>query len=164
MIYRILVLGASYGSLFATECLMADHDVTLVCRKATAELINAEGTDVRLALKGEAPRAIRSADLPGRLDATTPELTEPSDYDLAVLAMQEPQYAHPDLRGLLTRVDCLDDRRGIYTELTGGGHELLDRARPVHEAALAGALEEAHRIPELAPLLDALPQLALAAR
>ena len=104
MIYRILVLGASYGSLFATKCLMADHDVTLVCRKATAELINAEGTDVRLALKGEAPRAIRSADLPGRLDATTPELTEPSDYDLAVLAMQEPQYAHPELRGLLTRV------------------------------------------------------------
>ncbi|MGN6425845.1 MarR family transcriptional regulator [uncultured Leifsonia sp.] len=67
-------------------------------------------------------------------------------------------------RGLLTRVDCLDDRRGIYTELTGGGHELLDQARPVHDAALAGALDEAHRIPELAPLLDALPQLALAAR
>ena len=104
MIYRILVLGASYGSLFATKCLMADHDVTLVCRTATAELINADGTEVRLALKGEAPRAIRSADLPGRLDATTPALTEPSDYDLAVLAMQEPQYAHPELRGLLTRV------------------------------------------------------------
>ena len=55
MIYRILVLGASYGSLFATKCLMADHDVTLVCRTATAELINADGTEVRLALKGEAP-------------------------------------------------------------------------------------------------------------
>jgi DNA-binding MarR family transcriptional regulator len=67
-------------------------------------------------------------------------------------------------RGLLTRVDCLDDRRGIYTELTRGGHELLDEARPVHDAALAGALEEAHGIPELAPLLDALPQLALATR
>lgn len=67
-------------------------------------------------------------------------------------------------RGLLTRVDCLDDRRGIYTELTQSGHELLDEARPVHDAALAGALEEAHSIPELAPLLDALPQLALAAR
>ncbi|WP_348789641.1 MarR family transcriptional regulator [Leifsonia sp. NPDC080035] len=67
-------------------------------------------------------------------------------------------------RGLLTRVDCLDDRRGIYTELTGGGHALLDQARPVHDAALAGALDEAHGIPELAPLLDALPQLALAAR
>lgn len=62
-------------------------------------------------------------------------------------------------RGLLTRVDCLDDRRGIYTELTGGGHRLLDTARPVHDDALEAALQEAHSIPELAPLLDALPQL-----
>src|SRR5262245_39630547 len=70
MIYKILILGASYGSLFATKCLMADHDVTLVCRTATARLINARGTEVQLALKGEAaPRAILSSDLPGRLDA-----------------------------------------------------------------------------------------------
>ncbi|MFE4949114.1 MarR family winged helix-turn-helix transcriptional regulator [Leifsonia sp. NPDC056665] len=65
-------------------------------------------------------------------------------------------------RGLLTRIDCLDDRRGIYTELTSGGHELLDSARPVHDDALEAALQEAHSIPELAPLLVALPQLALA--
>ncbi len=105
MVYKILILGASYGSLFATKCLMADHDVTLVCRQATAELINARGTEVRLPLKGEAePCAIFSDDLPGRLDATTPELAEPADYDLAVLAMQEPQYLHPSLRGLLTRL------------------------------------------------------------
>lgn len=65
-------------------------------------------------------------------------------------------------RGLLTRIDCLDDRRGIYTELTTAGHRLLDDARPVHDDALEAALREAHRIPELAPLLDALPQLALA--
>jgi hypothetical protein len=105
MVYKILILGASYGSLFATKCLMADHDVTLVCRAGTAELINARGTEVRLTLKGEtAPRAIFSDDLPGRLDASTPELTEPADYDLAVLAMQEPQYLHPALRRLLTRL------------------------------------------------------------
>lgn len=67
-------------------------------------------------------------------------------------------------RGLLTRIDCLDDRRGIYTELTGGGSELLERARPVHDAALESALSQAHDIPELAPLLDALPQLALTSR
>lgn len=67
-------------------------------------------------------------------------------------------------RGLLTRVDCLDDRRGIYTELTAGGHELLDRARPVHDAALEQALAEARDIPELAALVEALPQLTLAAR
>jgi len=105
MMYRILILGASYGSLFGTKCLLADHDVTLVCRAHTAELINARGTEVRLSLKGEsARRAIRSADLPGRLDASTPEMVEPADYDLAVLAMQEPQYVHPTLRGLIRRI------------------------------------------------------------
>jgi DNA-binding MarR family transcriptional regulator len=67
-------------------------------------------------------------------------------------------------RGLLTRVDCLDDRRGIYTELTGAGHELLDRARPVHDAALERALAEATDLPELAPLVAALPGLAVATR
>ena len=40
MIRRVLILGASYGSLFATKLLMAVHDVTLVCRRATADLIN----------------------------------------------------------------------------------------------------------------------------
>ena len=54
MIRRILILGASYGSLFGTKLLMAVHDVTLVCRPATADLINARGTEVRLAIKGEA--------------------------------------------------------------------------------------------------------------
>jgi len=105
MVYKILILGASYGSLLGTKCLMADHDVTLVCRTVTAELINARGTEVRLLLKGEStPRAIHSAELPGQLDASTPELVDPADYDFAVLAMQEPQYVHPALRGLLTRI------------------------------------------------------------
>src|SRR6185437_4432966 len=46
-------------------------------------------------------------------------------------------------RGLLTRILCDDDRRGIYTELTASGSELLARARPVHDAALEAALAEA---------------------
>lgn len=105
MAYRILILGASYGSLFGTKCLMAGHDVTLVCRAATAALINAHGTEVRLKLKGErAHRAIRSADLPGRLDAKPPEAVDPAGYDLVVLAMQEPQYVNHTVRMLLTRI------------------------------------------------------------
>ncbi|MFF9564238.1 MarR family winged helix-turn-helix transcriptional regulator [Leifsonia sp. NPDC014704] len=64
-------------------------------------------------------------------------------------------------RGLLTRILCDDDRRGIYTELTGDGHELLDTARPVHDAALSRALDGARHVPELAPLVDALPQLSV---
>ncbi len=105
MSYKILVLGASYGSLLGTKCLMAGHDVTLVCRDATAALINAEGTEVRIKLKGEdAHRAIRSGDHPGTLDAKTPETIDPAEYDLVCLAMQEQQYGHPSLRGLLNRI------------------------------------------------------------
>jgi DNA-binding MarR family transcriptional regulator len=62
-------------------------------------------------------------------------------------------------RGLLTRVLCADDRRGIYTELTAGGVKLLEQSRPVHDATLERTLKEAREIPELAPLVDTLPRL-----
>ena len=52
MKYRVLILGASYGSLLATKLLMAGHRVTLVCTRPTAELINREGTRVRFPVKG----------------------------------------------------------------------------------------------------------------
>jgi nucleoside-diphosphate-sugar epimerase len=66
MARNILILGASYGSLLATKLLMAGHNVTLVCRKNTAELINRDGTEVRIKLRDEAVhRAIFSRDLPG---------------------------------------------------------------------------------------------------
>jgi hypothetical protein len=102
--FKILILGASYGSLFGTKCAMAGHEVTLVCRSATADLINRQGTEVRMKLKGEASaRAIRSTDLDWSVRATTPEDADLS-YDLAVLAMQEPQYADPAIRGLMARI------------------------------------------------------------
>ena len=50
---RILILGASYGSLLSTKLLMAGHDVSLVCLPEEAELINAEGTTIRITLRGE---------------------------------------------------------------------------------------------------------------
>lgn len=61
-------------------------------------------------------------------------------------------------RGLLRRILCVDDRRGIYTELTSEGSELLELARPVHDAALEQALTKAEELAELAPLVRALPQ------
>lgn len=105
MAYRILILGASYGSLLGTKLLMAGHDVTLVCREDTAALINAEGTHVRIKLKGEDEhRTISSRDLPGKLDARTPENVVAGDYDMVGLAMQEPQYLHHLIRTLLIRI------------------------------------------------------------
>ena len=113
MPYRILILGASYGSLLGTKLAMAGHDATLVCRAATARLINDAGTEVRIRLKGEeAHRAIRSEDLPGRIEALSPEAVDPTGYDLVCLAMQEPQYCAHAIRTLLVqiaeaRVPCL---------------------------------------------------------
>lgn len=62
-------------------------------------------------------------------------------------------------RGLLTRVLCADDRRGVYTELTQAGRDALAEARPVHDAALERALDAAAATPELEPLLAVLPDL-----
>ncbi len=102
---KILILGASYGSLFGTKLLMAGHDVTLVCRAATAELINEQGTEVRIKLRDEnGHRSILSTTLPGSLDACTPEETDPASYDLVVLAMQEPQYGVHAIWTLLVRI------------------------------------------------------------
>jgi hypothetical protein len=102
---NILILGASYGSLLATKLLMAGHNVTLVCRRKTADLINRDGTEVRIKLRDEAMhRAIFSRDLPGKLDATTPGEVNVSRYDLVGLAMQEPQYTNHSIRVLMIKI------------------------------------------------------------
>ncbi|MCD4850158.1 MarR family transcriptional regulator [Arthrobacter sp. AK01] len=62
-------------------------------------------------------------------------------------------------RGLLTRILCADDRRGIYTELTLSGQKLHEAAKPVHDETLASALEAAESVPELEPLVRALGAL-----
>lgn len=105
MARNILILGASYGSLLGTKLLMAGHNVTLVCRKKTAELINRDGTEVRIKLRDEAVhRAIFSRDLPGRLDATEPGNVDISRYDIVALAMQEPQYTNHTVRVLMVKI------------------------------------------------------------
>lgn len=105
MARSILILGASYGSLLATKLAMAGHNVTLVCRRKTAELINRSGTEVRIKLRSDPThRAILSRDLPGTVDAISPQDIDLSRYDLVCLAMQEPQYANHTIRVLLVRI------------------------------------------------------------
>jgi len=103
--YDVLILGASYGSLFATKLLMAGHNVKLVCTQPTAELINREGTLVRFPIKGRgALLDVESKKLPGSLSAATPDEVEPGEFDLVVLGMQEAQYGSPGVRELMGRV------------------------------------------------------------
>lgn len=64
-------------------------------------------------------------------------------------------------RALLTRILCADDRRGIYTELTEQGRDLLQQARPTHDRVLEAALSDAREQPELAPLVDSLHALGM---
>lgn len=103
--YKILILGASYGSLLATKLLLAGHTVKMICLPAEAELFNKEGAIIRMPIKGrEGLVEIRSRDLPGKLSAGGPDSAAPADYDLIVLAMQEPQYRSPGVRELLDKV------------------------------------------------------------
>ena len=105
MKYQVLILGASYGSLFGTQLLMAGHRVSLVCTKPTADLINREGTVVRLPIKGrEGLLDIASKRLPGTLSASTPDDVDPGKFDLIVLGMQEAQYGSGGVRDLMDRV------------------------------------------------------------
>src|SRR5216110_1288538 len=105
MAYNILIFGASYGSLLPTKLLLGGHTVKLVCVPAEAELINKEGTRVRLPVKGrEGLVEIDSSKLPGKLSADVPTAVKAAGYDLVVLGMQEPQYRSPGVRELLDAV------------------------------------------------------------
>jgi hypothetical protein len=105
MTYSVLVLGASYGSLFATKLLMAGHRVTLVCTAPTAELINRRGTVVRFPMRERAsPIDVGSKELPGALSACTPHEADPQAFDLVVLGMQEAQYGARGVRELMGRI------------------------------------------------------------
>jgi hypothetical protein len=103
--YSVLIMGASYGSLLGTKLLLAGHSVTLVCTANTANLINAEGTIVKMPVRGRDELVpIDSNKIAASLRAAVPENVNASDYDLVVLGMQEPQYGLADVRALLNDV------------------------------------------------------------
>jgi hypothetical protein len=111
--YKILIMGASYGSLLAAKILPAGHTVKLICLPAEADLINQEGIRVRLPVKGrDGLVEIDSRKLPGKLSADGAGVLKEGDYDLVALAMQEPQYRSPGVREMLdavakARVPCM---------------------------------------------------------
>jgi hypothetical protein len=113
MAYKIMIMGASYGSLLASKVLFGGHSVHLICLPAEADLINSEGFRVRMPIRGrKEPIEIDSRKLPGKVSAGGTAGVNPGDYDLVGLAMQEPQYRSPGVRELLdavakSRVPCM---------------------------------------------------------
>ena len=103
--YKIMIMGASYGSLLGAKLALAGHSVKLVCLPAEVELINKEGAIIRMPVKGrDGLVEINTSKLPGTLSAAGPAEINPTDYDLTALAMQEPQYRTPGARELLDKV------------------------------------------------------------
>ena len=87
-----LILGASYGSLLASKIALAGHNATMVRTAPGAKLINAEGTRVRLPVKAVGKTVeLDSRELSGAIGACPPGDCDPAEFDLAILAMQEPQ-------------------------------------------------------------------------
>jgi hypothetical protein len=102
---RILILGASYGSLLGIKLALGGHGVHFVCLPEEAALINGEGVRVRMPVKGrEDLVVVDSSKVPGRVSAGAANAAAPGDYDLVVLAMQEPQFGAGDIRELLGRI------------------------------------------------------------
>jgi hypothetical protein len=103
--YNLLILGASYGSLLAAKLLQAGHNVTLVCLPEEAELINKKGVRVRVPVRGrEGLVELDSRYAPGRVRAVGTAEVDPHAFDMVGLAMQEAQFAFPDVGDLLTRI------------------------------------------------------------
>ena len=113
MAYKILFMGASYGSLLASKLIPGGHKMHFICLPAEAELINKEGIRVRMPVKGrDGLVEIDSQKLQGKLSAGGPAGVNPADYDLVALAMMEPQYRSPGVRELLdaaakAKVPCM---------------------------------------------------------
>jgi hypothetical protein len=102
---KILIMGASYGSLLGTKLSLAGHDTHLICLPAEADLMNSVGAIVRMPVKGrEGLVEVNSKTLAGKLTAGGPDGVDPGQFDLVALAMQEPQYRQPGVRDLLDRV------------------------------------------------------------
>jgi hypothetical protein len=105
MAHKILIMGASYGSLLGTKLALAGHNVDLVCLPPEAELINNDGAVIRIPVKGRTGLVeVNSKKLPGKMAAGGTTAFDPKNYDLVVLAMQEPQYRSPGVRELLQSV------------------------------------------------------------
>lgn len=137
-----MIMGASYGSLLAIKLLLAGHDAKLVCLPDEAALINEEGQLVRMPAKGrDGLVEVHSSRLPGTLSAATPAEVDPADYDLIVLAMQEPQYRAPGVRELLDRVAA--SRKPVMSIMNMPPLAYVRRIPGIDAAALEGCYTDA---------------------
>lgn len=104
---RILIVGASYGSLMAAKAAMAGVAVTLVGHQSEVDAINSKGVHVKIhGRRLGTVFDLHSKLMLGSIAGCIPRDAEPSCYDLVIFAMQEPQYVQPDVRGLMMKASA----------------------------------------------------------
>ena len=106
---NVLVLGASYGLLPGLKLSLAGHAVTFVGRPDEIATMAAAPIRVDLPLRREGGRVVLSATTvadaaPGFPSLRTPAEADPQLADFVILAMQEPQFAAPEVATLLQRI------------------------------------------------------------
>ncbi|MYW02482.1 MarR family transcriptional regulator [Streptomyces sp. SID3343] len=129
---------------------------------ALAALHNRIEAHIERALQAEHDLSVREfsvLDVLSRQDGYHLRMNELSDAVVLSQSATTRLVTRLEERGLLSRYLCDTDRRGIYTEVTDAGCDLLALARPTNEAALHEALAEAEQREGLAPLVAAVKSL-----
>ena len=110
---RVLILGASYGMLPGVKLSLAGHRVTLVGRADEIAAMARDGLSLTMPLRRNAgplqagsllQAAVADVAAPGAVALVTPENANPQANDFVILAMQEPQFAAPEVGALIDRI------------------------------------------------------------
>ncbi|MFF7247395.1 MarR family winged helix-turn-helix transcriptional regulator [Embleya sp. NPDC008237] len=129
---------------------------------ALAALHNRIEAHIERALQSEHDLSVREfsvLDVLNRQDGYHLRMNELSDAVVLSQSATTRLVTRLEERGLLSRYLCDTDRRGIYTEVTTTGCNLLAVARPTHDKALRESLADAEQRPDLAPLVEAVKSL-----
>ncbi|MGW1992582.1 MarR family winged helix-turn-helix transcriptional regulator [Embleya sp. NPDC001921] len=131
---------------------------------ALAALHNRIEAHIERALQAEHDLSVREfsvLDVLSRQDGYHLRMNELSDAVVLSQSATTRLVTRLEERGLLSRYLCDTDRRGIYTEVTTTGRDLLGAARPTHDKALRESLADAEQRSDLAPLVAAVKSLGL---
>ena len=96
----VLVIGASYGLLPAAKIAAAGMSVTVIGHPEEVAAINRDGVEVHF----DPQRCLVPPMGASGLSAKTTEAVKPDDYDLVILAVQEPQARAPEIAALLEKL------------------------------------------------------------
>ena len=101
----ILILGATYGLLFAARAALGGYNVDIVGHKNEIDAINSDAVNIQIPTAGRG-ETIEISSRTARLNirGIAPANVDLGKYGLIVLAMQESQFANPELHDLCVQI------------------------------------------------------------